>query len=340
MTEKIVLGIETSCDETSAAIVSSKNGILSNIVYSQIREHEKYRGIVPEIAARAHLDCIEEIVKESFFKANVKFDQLDAVAATCGPGLIGGLIVGSTFAKTLSFCFNKIFIPINHLFAHGLTVRLENEVNFPYLLLLASGGHCMFCIVNGVDDFQVIGKSIDDSIGECFDKTGKILGLGYPGGPAIEVAAKNGNCHNFVLPRPLMKSKNCNFSFSGLKTAAKNMIIENKIMESPEKISDFCASFQHTISEIVVDRAKFAISICENFGITPNAFVISGGVGANTKIRLALSKLAEICKIPFLAPKNSLCTDNGAMIAHNGIEILLNKNNVTSQITFKPFPKI
>ena len=217
----IVLGIETSCDETASAIVNSDHEILSESIYSQVKTHEEYLGVVPELAARSHIDYCDKIIKATIAKANISIKEIDAVAATAGPGLLGGLLVGLTTAKSISLAINKPFVAINHLDGHALTPRLSHKLEFPYLLLLISGGHTMFLSVEGPGKYKVLGQSIDDAMGEAFDKTGRLLGLGYPGGPEIEKLAINGNAQRFKFPQPLKGRNNCDFSFSGLKTSVR-----------------------------------------------------------------------------------------------------------------------
>lgn len=259
----IVLGIESSCDETAAAVVSDKKEILSNVIYSQIAEHRKFGGVVPEIAARAHLEKIDVVVNKALADANVKLSDLTAIAGTCGPGLIGGVIVGATFAKSLAMAARLPFIAVNHIKAHALCARLTNDVQFPYLLMLASGGHCQICVVNGVNDFNVLGTTIDDSVGESFDKVAKLLDLGYPGGPAIEKVAALGDASRFSLPHPMCSKKSLDFSFSGLKTAVK--VLCEKCTSQQEKI-DLCACFQNAVIEILNYKITHAIKRCIDDG--------------------------------------------------------------------------
>ncbi|MDR2723788.1 MAG: tRNA (adenosine(37)-N6)-threonylcarbamoyltransferase complex transferase subunit TsaD, partial [Holosporaceae bacterium] len=243
-----VLGIESSCDETAAAIVAVDKRILSNIVYSQLAEHEPFGGVVPEIAARAHLEKIDFVVGKALEDANLEMSEISAVAGTCGPGLIGSLVVGATFAKTMAVAMHIPFIAINHIEAHALSIRLTESIDFPYLLLLASGGHCQLCIVHSIDHFEVIGNTIDDSVGESFDKVAKILGYGYPGGPLIERMSAYGNNKRFSLPRPLCRNGSCDFSFAGLKTAVR--VAAEKCETERDKI-DLGACFQKAVVDIL-----------------------------------------------------------------------------------------
>lgn len=272
----IILGIETSCDETAAALVTDDKLILSNIVSSQYQEHKPFGGVVPEIAARAHLAHIEFIIQRAFDEANVTLDQIDGVAATGGPGLIGGVIVGVMIAKGLSMAKNIPFIPINHLEAHALTARLTHDVPFPYLLLLASGGHCQFLIAEDVGVYTYLGGTLDDAIGECLDKTARLLGYPYPGGPTIERLAHAGNPEAFSLPHPLIGQAGCSFSFSGLKTAARKVILENGTF-SPSFQADFCASLQKTIGEILMDRCHHALTMALEKKPELKNLVLAGG---------------------------------------------------------------
>lgn len=308
-----ILGIESSCDETAAAIVNENRQILSNVIYSQIADHREFGGVVPEIAARAHLDKIDLVVKKTLSDACIDASMLSAVAGTCGPGLIGGLVVGATFAKAISLSLQIPFIAINHIEAHALAVRLTEDVSFPYLLFLASGGHCQICIVHAIDEFQILGQTLDDSIGESFDKVAKMIGLEYPGGPAIEREAKYGNPDKFSLPRPLCAKHNLDFSFSGLKTAISLIVPK---CNSTQMKQDLCASFQKTVGDVVEYKIANALKQVQNI----STVVISGGVGANDYIRHRLERLCNTHGVKFCAPPSKLCTDNGAMIAWLGLE--------------------
>lgn len=333
---EIVLGIESSCDETAAAFVTSKKEVLANVVYSQIPEHRPFGGVVPEIAARAHLEKIDYVVEKAFADAGVSPEDISAIAGTCGPGLIGGVIVGATFAKTLALAFNKPFIAINHIEAHAISVRLTESLEFPYLLLLASGGHCQICIVHDIDNFEVIGKTLDDSVGESFDKVAKMLDLGYPGGPAVEKAAKAGDCRRFLLPRPLCTRHSCDFSFSGLKTAVRTIIEKYEGQMNEQDKIDLCASFQASVTDVIAYKMDSAINLCS--GKIPIAgVVISGGVAANQAIRSTLQELCTRKRLKFLAPPLSYCTDNAAMIAWLGVEKFAKKQ--FNELNFRPRPR-
>lgn len=332
----IILGIETSCDETAAALVTEDRRILSNIVSSQYQEHKPFGGVVPEIAARAHLNHIEFIIQKALKEANVSLDQIDGVAAAGGPGLIGGVIVGIMMAKGLAYAKKIPFLPINHLEAHALTARLTHEVPFPYLLLLVSGGHCQFLVVEDVGIYSYLGGTIDDAIGECLDKTARLLGYDYPGGPIIEQLAFQGNSQAFNLPKPLMRQKGCSFSFSGLKTAARKVILENKDPSSTFK-ADFCASFQKTIGEILVDRCEHAMTMALEKKPEINNLIVAGGVAANQFFRKCLTTCAEKKGLSVVAPPVNLCTDNGAMIAWAGVERF--RKGLWGSLDFAPRPR-
>ena len=315
----IVLGIETSCDETAAAVVSSEREILSESIYSQIKTHEKYLGVVPELAARSHIDHCSVVVKDAINKANLSISQVDAIAATAGPGLLGGLLVGLTTAKAISLAAKKPFIAINHLDGHALTPRLSHSLEFPYLLLLISGGHSMFLAVEGPGKYKLLGQSIDDALGEAFDKTGRLLGLGYPGGPAIEKIAVNGDPFRFRLPHPLKGRDNCDFSFSGLKTAVRQTAEKLSPLTLKDR-EDIAASFQYTICKIIEERLKNAIREYIEYYPNDRRLAASGGVASNNMIGKTLLNLAEKNSFDLFIPESKLCTDNGAMIAWAGVE--------------------
>ena len=323
MKEKLTfLGIETSCDETAAAIVKEKSDgtaeILSNIVSSQIDEHKEFGGVVPELAARAHVEKIEFVVKKSIKESNLNFDDLSGVAATAGPGLIVCLTVGLNIGKAIAGSLNKPFIAVNHLEGHALSPKINKKIEFPYLLLLISGGHTQFLEVNGVNKYKRLGTTIDDALGEAFDKTAKLLGIEFPGGPIIEEWAKKGDGNYFKLPKPILKKGGCNLSFAGLKTAV--LRTTKKIKNEKEKYH-LAASFQKTINEILYEKTKIAMEeyLKDKKNIT-NTFVIAGGVASNLSIRKNLIKLAEKKNFISVFPPLSLCGDNAAMIAWAGIE--------------------
>jgi N6-L-threonylcarbamoyladenine synthase len=320
----IVLGIETSCDETAAAVVaegSSGPVILSSLVHSQLADHLPYGGVVPEIAARAHLDHLDGLVLRALAEAALTFAEIDGVAAAAGPGLIGGLIVGTMTAKGIAWAAAKPFIAVNHLEAHALSVRLTAEVSFPYLLLLVSGGHCQLLACHGVGRYTRLGTTLDDAAGEAFDKTAKLIGLGYPGGPAIERAAQGGDERRFALPRPLAGRPGCDFSFSGLKTAVRRITLERNPLE-PRDQADLAASVELAICAALCDRTTNAVEWFRRNHPEGKSLVVAGGVAANTRLRRRLADLAHSTGLEFLAPPPALCTDNAAMIAWAGLERL------------------
>jgi N6-L-threonylcarbamoyladenine synthase len=320
-----ILGIETTCDETAASVVErdydGHGHILSNEILSQIAQHQAYGGVVPEIAARAHVDVADILVKRALDAAGVKLRDLDGIAAAAGPGLIGGVMVGLTTAKALALVSGKPFIAVNHLEAHALSPRLTDGLDFPYLLLLASGGHSQLLMVRGVGDYVRLGTTIDDALGEAFDKTAKMLGLPYPGGPEVERHALLGNPDRFTLPRPMLGRKEPDFSLSGLKTAVR-LEAERVAPLTTTDVNDICASFQAAIVDVVVDRTKMALRLAKASIGNPTALVIAGGVAANIAMRKALKRLANDNGLALIAPPLALCTDNGAMIAWAGIERL------------------
>lgn len=328
----IVLGIETSCDETAAAVVKEDRQILSNIIFSQIEEHQKYNGIVPEIATRAHIRNIDKVIDEAMQEANCSYNDIDAIAVTAGPGLVGCLIVGIMVAKGISFASNKPLLGINHLEGHALTTRMTNNIEFPYLLLLASGGHCQLIIVEEVGKYIKLGETVDDSAGESFDKIAKMLNLGYPGGPIIEKRAALGNPNKIKFPRPMISHDNYNFSFSGLKTAVRNTIASmSKITE--ENINDICASFQEAVKDIFIKKIIKTLPYFKKKYTNAGQLVISGGVAANKYINNCIALSIKEYDMGLITPPIHLCTDNAAMIAWAGIERarkkMFNKNNIT-----------
>ncbi len=321
----LVLGLETTCDETAAAVVSlgadGRGVILSNEVFSQIAQHSPYGGVVPEIAARAHVEVIDRLTARALSSAGVGFNALDGIAAAAGPGLIGGVLVGLTTAKTLALVSQKPFIAVNHLEGHALTPRLTDGVAFPYLLFLASGGHTQLVAVRGVGEYLRLGTTVDDAMGEAFDKVAKLLGLPYPGGPQVEREAAKGNPERFTLPRPMLGRPNPDFSLSGLKTALR-LEAERVVPLSATDVADLCASFQAAVVDVVVDRTRVGLKKFREEVGHPTALVAAGGVAANGAIRRALSRLAGEAGLKLVAPPLDLCGDNGAMIAWAGIERL------------------
>lgn len=312
----IILGIESSCDETAAAILdvslTQQSSILANAVYSQTSEHLEYGGVVPEIASRAHMERMDTIINAALSEADISLTDIDAIAFTQGPGLLGGLLVGSSFAKSLHLATGKPIIGVNHLEGHALTAHLTEDVDFPYLLLLVSGGHCQFIQVDGVGSYTTLGATIDDSIGECFDKVAKMLGLPYPGGPNIERLALKGNEQAYTFPIPL-KDGSVNFSFSGLKSSIRRQIELNEEKLCEDYICDICASFQKTVADTLVYKAKKALEISNS-----KDFVLAGGVAANKLLRTRLNDLCAQNGVTFHAPPVKLCTDNAVMIAYAG----------------------
>lgn len=318
----IVLGLESSCDETAAAIVTAEGDILSNVIHSQIEDHAPFGGVVPEIAARAHVSHMDSIVDRAMKDANISFSDLDGVAATAGPGLIGGVLVGLMTAKAIASVIQKPLIGVNHLEGHALTVRLTDRLAFPYLLLLVSGGHSQLLVIEGVGKYRRLGTTIDDAVGEAFDKTAKMLDLGFPGGPAVEKAAEQGDGNRFSLPRPMKGRKGCDFSFSGLKTAVRQTIAKCGDDISKQDKADIAASFQRAAAESLISRAANAIEMYKNDYPEAAALVVAGGVAANKYLRTELEGLARSHGLKLVLPPRHLCTDNGAMIAWAGIEKL------------------
>lgn len=320
-----VLGIETSCDETAVAVVRGDKAILSNLVLSQIEEHKAFGGVVPEIAARAHMDHLDTLIRAAMDEAGLKdFSELDAIAATSGPGLIGGVMVGMMAGKAIAAAKNLPFIAVNHLEAHALTPRLVEDLPFPYLLLLVSGGHSQVLIVEDVGIYKRLGTTMDDALGEAFDKCAKLMGLPYPGGPNLEKAAaqcasQKAALETFPLPRPMQGRPGCDFSFSGLKTAVRQHVdaLPPGVLKK-EDVAALAYAFQDAVSDILKDRCARAIDF---FG-KKTAFVVAGGVASNLTVRKTLQDLSESNGLRFIAPPPKLCSDNGAMIAWTGIERL------------------
>jgi N6-L-threonylcarbamoyladenine synthase len=319
-----VLGIETSCDETAASVVRGRapgpGVILSNVVASQIAAHKPYGGVVPEIAARAHVEILEEIVVRALADAGVKVADLDGIAATAGPGLIGGVAVGLTAAKGLALASGKPLVALNHLEGHALTARLTHGVPFPFLLLLVSGGHCQLLICEGVGRFTRMGTTIDDAAGEAFDKTAKLLGLEFPGGPAIEAAARTGNAKRYRFPRPLADAEGFDFSFSGLKTAVRR--VADSVDYDERIVSDIAASFQAAVVEVLAARTRKAMRAVRERGLNISHLVVAGGVAANETLSRLLLAAAADEGFELVVPPARLCTDNGAMVAWAGVERL------------------
>jgi N6-L-threonylcarbamoyladenine synthase len=319
-----ILGIETSCDETAVAVVSDDGGrpaIRANLVQSQLAEHAPYGGVVPEIAARAHLDHLDRLIAAALDEAGLGFADLDGVAASAGPGLIGGLIVGTMAAKGIAWAARKPFAAVNHLEAHALTARLTDAVGFPYLLLLVSGGHTQLLVCEAVGQYRQLGTTLDDAAGEAFDKSAKLLGLPYPGGPAIADKAQSGNPRRFPLPRPLQGRDGCDLSFSGLKTAVRERVAALGPGDD-QAVADLAASIELAICHHLVERTARAVRWFRAHHPEGTALVAAGGVAANTLLRARLTGLAADAGLAFIAPPPALCTDNGAMIAWAGLERL------------------
>ena len=319
----IVLGIETSCDETAVALVCADRRVLSAPLFSQLAEHAPYGGVVPEIAARAHVEKLDLLVAQAMREAGLDFADLAGVAATAGPGLIGALMVGLLTGKTIALVHGLPLVAVNHLEAHALTARLVAELEFPYLLLLVSGGHCQLVAVDGVGRYRQLGTTIDDALGEAFDKVARMLGLGYPGGPTVERLAQTGDPTRFDLPRPLHGTRSCDFSFSGLKTAVRHRILElGPAAAVPATVADLCASFQAAVGDVLVDRTDRAIHIMRSSDAPCHALVVAGGVAANLYLRQRLDATAAALSLTLVAPPLDLCTDNAIMVAWAGIERL------------------
>ncbi len=319
----IFLGIETSCDETAAAVIQENNNstadVLSNVVSSQINEHKKYGGVVPEIAARAHIENIDFIINRALGESDVSLDQVDGIAATAGPGLIVCLTVGLNIGKSIAAFSNKPFVAVNHLEGHALSPGIQNQIKFPYLLLLISGGHSQYLIVKNVSEYIQLGTTIDDALGEAFDKTAKMLELGYPGGPSVEKYSKLGDKNFYKLPEPIINRAGCNLSFAGLKTA---VLRESKKIGNNKNLKyNLAASFQHTVNKILFKKTKEAMKqFKEKTGLKNAYFVVAGGVAANETIRQNLNNLAKEMNFTSIFPDLEFCGDNAAMIAWAGIK--------------------
>lgn len=322
-----VLGLESSCDDTSAAVVRHAAGevpqILSNVVFGQTELHSEFGGVVPEIAARAHAEKLDHCVEEALGVAGVQLDEIDAIAVTAGPGLIGGVLSGVMLAKGLAAGSGKPLVGVNHLAGHALTARLVGEADFPYLTLLVSGGHCQFLIVHGPDTFTRLGGTIDDAPGEAFDKTARLLGLPQAGGPSVEQEARMGNETRFRLPRPLLDRPGCDMSFSGLKTAvlrARDGLVAEQEGLFRQDRADLCAGFQGAIRDVLAEKTRRALSIYMQDSPKTPTLSVAGGVAANGAIRAALETVCAELGVRFTAPPLALCTDNAAMIAWAGLE--------------------
>ena len=335
----VVLGIESSCDETAAALVADDRRILADTIFAQIAEHTPFGGVVPEIAARAHLDHLDDTIAAAMRQAGMGFADVDAVAVTGGPGLIGGVIVGVMMAKAIALAHKKPFIAVNHLEGHALTARLTDNVAFPYLLLLVSGGHCQLLVVEDVGRYQRLGATIDDAAGEAFDKAAKLMGLGFPGGPAVAAAAALATDPVRDLPRPMKGRDDCNFSFSGLKTALRQRVDAMRAAGAFDDAAraNLAAGFQAAVVDCLIDRTRHALESARAAHPRLSALVVAGGVAANQHLRGALQQLAARYDLPIVAPPPRLCTDNAAMIAWAGIERL--RRGERSEFDYAPRPR-
>mgnify|MGYP000677855647 CR=1 FL=1 len=334
----IVLGLESSCDETAAAVVTAEKEILSNVVRSQNDAHAPFGGVVPEIAARAHVTEMDRLVDQAMTEAGIDYSDLSAVAATAGPGLIGGVLVGLMTAKAIASVANVPLIGVNHLEGHALTARLTDDAAFPYLLLLVSGGHSQLLVVEGVGKYRRLGTTIDDAVGEAFDKTAKMLKLGFPGGPAVEKTASKGDADRFDFPRPMKGREGCNFSFSGLKTAVRQA--REKLGEdvTEQDIADLAASFQKAAVESLMDRVAKALDLYIAEYEKGGTLVVAGGVAANQHLRRELETFSQHHNLTLTIPPAALCTDNAAMIAWTGILNYKKSQTITiKESAIKPY---
>ena len=331
----IVLGLESSCDETAAAVVTAEGRILSNVVLSQVEEHAPFGGVVPEIAARAHVTQMDAIVDRAMKEAGISYKDLDGVAATAGPGLIGGVLVGLMTGKSIAAVADVPFVGVNHLEGHALTVRLTDKIEFPYLLLLVSGGHSQILVVEGIGKYRRLGTTIDDAVGEAFDKTAKMMDLGFPGGPAVERAAATGDGTRFSLPRPMKGKPGCDFSFSGLKTAVRQALADLGDNVTDQDKADLAASFQVAAVDALLSRVKQSLKIFKTDYPDATNMVIAGGVAANKHLRAELDHMLAKYKLNLVVPPPRLCTDNGAMIAWAGLERLRRGENDSLDLAAK-----
>lgn len=340
---KTILGIESSCDDTAAAVVRGvpcDAEILSSVVFDQAEHHAEFGGVVPEIAARAHAEKLDLAISEALRNAAVPLSKIDAIAVTAGPGLIGGVLSGVMCAKGLSAATGKPLIGVNHLAGHALTPQLTDQIAFPYLMLLVSGGHCQFLLVEGHDRYTRLGGTIDDAPGEAFDKTARILGLPQPGGPSVEAAAESGDVLAYDLPRPLIQRADCNMSFSGLKTAvlrARDEIVRRNGGLPITARADLCASFQTAVSDILAHKARRALADARKINPAVRVLAVAGGVAANSEVRGAIEAICAETETVFVAPPLRLCTDNAAMIAYVGLLRL--KHNEIDDLSLSARPR-
>ncbi|WP_203595255.1 tRNA (adenosine(37)-N6)-threonylcarbamoyltransferase complex transferase subunit TsaD [Salipiger sp. PrR002] len=324
MAELTILGLESSCDDTAAAVLRGRE-ILSSVVLGQAELHAAFGGVVPEIAARAHAEKLDLAVEQALVQAGVPVGELDAIAVTSGPGLIGGVLSGVMMAKGIAAATGKPLIGVNHLAGHALTPRLTDDLAYPYLMLLVSGGHCQFLVVRGPQEFTRLGGTIDDAPGEAFDKTARLLGLPQPGGPSVEEEAKKGDEKRFRFPRPLLDREGCDLSFSGLKTALLRMrdkLIDEQGGLHAQDRADLCAGFQAAVRDVLAEKTKRALRLYLEANPAQPALAVAGGVAANKALRGALESLCDAHGVSFTAPPLRLCTDNAAMIAYAGGELL------------------
>ena len=334
----LVFSTETSCDETSVCLINNNKKILSHIVYSQ-QEHKEFGGVIPELASRSHLQILQKISKEAINQAKIDIREIDLFCATCGPGLIGGLLVGSTFTKAMAIGLNKPFVPINHLEGHLLSPTINNDIHYPFISFLLTGGHTQIYLVKDINDYELLGETLDDAIGEAFDKVAKLIGMNYPGGAELEKAAKNGNCFSYDLPQPLDRKKNLNFSFSGIKTAV-NLIVQkkNNINNNKKFISDIAASFQETIAQILESKFKLTHDELIKRNIHSRQISLVGGVAANKYILNKIQKLAKNFNYSIILPPKDMLSDNAAMKGWACIKKYTKKK--FSDINFKANPRL
>ena len=332
----IIFAVETSCDETSVCILTKNKDILSHITYTQ-NEHQKHGGVIPELASRSHLQILQKITKDALLESKLDISKIDIFAATCGPGLIGGLLVGSIFTKSLAIGLNKPFIPINHLEGHLLSPTFNNDIRYPFLSFLLTGGHTQIYLINSIGSYILMGETLDDAIGEAFDKVAKLLSMPYPGGPEIEKIARKGDPFSFNLPEPLHKIKNLNFSFSGIKTAV-NLIVKKQKEIDEKFIADLSASFQHTLSKILNNKVKIALSTLKNKNIKISQISLVGGVARNNYLKEAIKKNCYDSGCQIITPPEYMLSDNAAMVGWACIQKL--KINNKSDLHFKASPRL